>query len=292
MRGKIVKGIAGFYYVDVGEAGIYECKAKGIFRKENIKPLVGDDVEISVTDEGDKEGNVDRILERRNVLIRPAVANVDQVLVVFAAASPDINFHLLNRYLIWMEHVGVRIRLLFNKCELVDDRAMDGIRSAFVNTGYDIRFISVKEDIGIDEVIESLKGSTSALSGPSGVGKSSLINRLCGEEIMETGGLSRKLSRGKHTTRHTELFKLAGDTYILDTPGFSSMELAGVEKEKLFLLFPEMAGFDGRCRFAGCSHISEPDCAVRSALADGGISEERYEDYTAFYEEIASRKRY
>ncbi len=292
MKGKIVKGIAGFYYVDVGEAGIYECKAKGIFRKQNIKPLVGDDVEISITDENDHEGNIDEILKRENTLLRPAVANVDQVLIVFAIKDPDVNYHLLNRYLVWMEDKDIPINICFNKCELASDEEIRAAEEAFKNTGYNIMFASVKNDTGLEEVRAVLKDRTTALSGPSGVGKSSIINAAAGKNLMETGEISKKISRGKHTTRHSELFKVGEDTYVFDTPGFSSMELTKVEKEELYLLFPEMAKYENECRFTGCSHISEPDCAIKEACERGEISDVRYEDYKLFYEELKNEKKY
>ena len=240
MQGKIIKGIAGFYYVHAGESGIYECKAKGIFRNQKIKPLVGDNVRMTVLDEQDKEGNIEEILSRKNELIRPAVANVDQALVIFAAAKPRPNFNLLDRFLILMQYQDVPAVLCFNKQDIVTEQELGDLRDTYISAGYEVRFTSAKEQSGIDEIRRILKGKTTAVAGPSGVGKSSLINLLSPEASMETGDISRKIERGRHTTRHSELFALDEDSYICDTPGFSSIYLPDMEKEELGSYFPEL----------------------------------------------------
>lgn len=291
MKGKIIRGIGGFYYVHT-ESGIYECKAKGIFRKDNIKPLPGDFVEITVLDEEKKLGNIDRILPRKNVLIRPAVANVDQALVIFALASPRPNFNLLDRFLVMMEKQGIPCIILFNKKDLVEESVLKEVQRRYLGSSYELHFISARQEEGVEEVRSLLKGKTTTVAGPSGVGKSSLINRLQSGLLMETGEISEKIERGRHTTRHTELLFVEQDTYILDTPGFSSVDLIGVEKEELDLFFPEMRERKNDCRFAGCAHLKEPDCMIRQAVLDGRISESRYENYRLFYEECKARKKY
>ena len=208
MQGKIIRGIAGFYYVHVVESGVYECKAKGIFRKDGLKPLVGDDVEIEILDEKDMEGNIMQILPRRNDLIRPAVANIDQALVVFAAAKPKPHFQLLDRFLVMMESKEIPAILCFNKSDIVDDAEIASLKEIYENCGYPLLFTSAKEETNIDELKELLRGKTTAIAGPSGVGKSSLINQLQSGVKMETGSISRKIERGKHTTRHSELIVL------------------------------------------------------------------------------------
>lgn len=292
MQGKIIKGIAGFYYVHAGESGIYECKAKGIFRNQKIKPLVGDNVRMTVLDEQDKEGNVEEILSRKNELIRPAVANVDQALVIFAAAKPRPNFNLLDRFLILMQYQDVPAVLCFNKQDIVTEQELQLLKDTYISAGYEVHFTSAKEQSGIDEIRRILKGKTTAVAGPSGVGKSSLINLLSPEASMETGDISRKIERGRHTTRHSELFALDEDSYICDTPGFSSIYLPDMEKEELGRYFPEFAGYEGDCRFQGCAHIHEPDCAVQKALAEGRISPIRYENYKLLYNELKEKRRY
>ena len=292
MTGKIIKGIAGFYYVNNGENKVYQCKAKGVFRNRKIKPLVGDDVEFSVLDEETMEGNIDEILPRKNELIRPAAANVDQALVLFALTHPAPNLNLLDRFLVMMSMEDIPVKLCFNKQDLGDEALMDQYRSIYEAAGYPVYFISAREETGIEQVRSLLRGKTTVLAGPSGVGKSSLTNRIQPEADMETGDISRKIERGKHTTRHSELISIAPDTYILDTPGFSSLGLFGLEKEQLAGYYPEFVPFEKYCRFGGCSHISEPVCGVKDAVAEGEISRTRYENYCLLYEELKSQRKY
>jgi len=292
MQGKIIKGIAGFYYVHVAGSGIYECKAKGVFRSQNVKPLVGDNVELSVLNEEEKTGNIERILPRKNELIRPAVANVDQALVIFAAAKPKPNFNLLDRFLISMKYQEVPVIICFNKQDMVKEEELQLLKSTYQAAGYDIYFTSAVKEDGIDELREILKGKTTTVAGPSGVGKSSLINILQPEAAMETGAISRKIERGKHTTRHSELFAVDEESFICDTPGFSSVFLPELEKEELWRYFPEFTEYESYCRFQGCMHIHEPDCGVKDALAEGKISPNRYENYKLLYEELKDRRKY
>ena len=292
MQGKIVKGISGFYYVHVVESGIYECKAKGIFRQQKMKPLVGDDVEIDIISEEKKTGNVAAILPRKNALIRPAVANVDQALLIFAAASPNPNFNLLDRFLVMMGRQDVPVILCFNKCDLITEEQQQEIASIYEASGCKILFVSAKKELGLKELQKILEGKTTTVAGPSGVGKSSLINLLAPEACMETGEISKKIERGRHTTRHAELIQLKGDGYMMDTPGFSSLYLPEMEKEELQDCYPEFAAFEPYCRFHGCSHISEPDCGVKEALSEGKIHPVRYENYCQLYGELKDRKKY
>lgn len=292
MKGKIIKGIAGFYYVHVVESGVYECKAKGVFRKEKIKPLVGDDVEIEVLSESGREGNIEKILPRRNELIRPAVANIDQALVVFAIARPSPHFNLLDRFLVMMESKGIPVILCFNKEDIATDPQVEELKEIYADCGYPLLFTSARLGQNIDKVREVLKGRTTAVAGPSGVGKSSIINILQPEANMETGAISTKIERGKHTTRHTELFPVGEDAYIMDTPGFSSLYVNDFEKEELKQYFPEFAPFEGTCRFHGCDHIHEPGCGVKEALDKGLIHSVRYKNYVDMYEELKKKRRY
>lgn len=292
MQGKIVKGISGFYYVHVVGSGIYECKAKGIFRRQDIKPLVGDNVELAVISEEDHTGNIASILPRQNMLIRPAVANVDQALLIFAAASPEPNFRLMDRFLIMMAYQKIPVLICFNKCDLVEEHVRERLRGIYGGSGSRLLFVSAKEHKGLEALMQELDGRTTTVAGPSGVGKSSIINLLAPGACMETGEISRKIQRGRHTTRHAELIHLSADGYIMDTPGFSTMYLPEIEKEELQQYYPEFASYEPECRFQGCSHITEPECGVKQALQNGNISSVRYENYCSLYTELKERKRY
>lgn len=292
MQGKIVKGIAGFYYVHVVESGVYECKAKGIFRKDGIKPLVGDNVEIEVLDERTMEGNITAVLPRKNELIRPAVANIDQALVVFAVKKPEPHLNLLDRFLVMMESRDIPAVLCFNKADIATDPELEQLKEIYAGCGYPLLFTSAKKEENIEELKTFLKGKTTAIAGPSGVGKSSLINLVQSEVRMETGSISRKIERGRHTTRHSELIVIGEHSYIMDTPGFSSLYVSDIEKESLKYCFPEFAPYEGKCRFNGCDHVHEPDCSVKEAVETGKISRKRYENYLSLYRELQERKRF
>lgn len=292
MQGKIIKGIGGFYYVHAEDGALYECRAKGIFRKDRQKPLVGDNVEISVIDAKERTGNVDLLLPRKNALIRPAAANVDQALVVFALADPKPNLNLLDRFLIMMRRQDVPVVICFNKTDLTSPGAQAELADTYRDCGSELRFLSVARAEGLEEVQRLLEGKTTVVAGPSGVGKSSLTNALQPSVQMEVGEVSRKIGRGRHTTRHTELIVLRKDTYFLDTPGFSSLYLPEMEPSELRDCFREFAPYEADCRFQGCMHISEPDCAVKAALSEGRIAKPRYESYAMLARELGSRKKY
>ena len=292
MTGKIMKGIGGFYYVYVDGAGLYECRAKGIFRNKKVKPNVGDIVDIDVISEEEKTGNLTVIHKRKNQLIRPMVANVDQALVIFAIHEPEPNFQLLNRFLIMMEKQQVPVIICFNKMDLATEEEKEQLRRDYENSGCRVLFSSAQEGEGIPEIKSLLKGKTTVMAGPSGVGKSSTLNSISEEKQMETGAVSEKIKRGRHTTRHSELIYLGEDTYLMDTPGFSSLYLTDIDKEELRFYFPEFAEYENQCRFNGCSHIHEPGCAVKEALEEGKISRLRYEDYCYLYEELANARKW
>ena len=292
MQGKIIKGIGGFYYIHVEHHGVYECKAKGVFRNRKIKPLVGDNVDIDILNEADKKGNIREILPRMNELIRPAVANIDQALVFFAAAEPDPNLGLLDRFLLQMEHKGVPTIIGFNKCDLIDESKKRELEEIYKASGYSTVFVSVKDETDLEGLRQLLDGKTTVLAGPSGVGKSSLMNWLLPEAEMETGAVSEKIKRGRHTTRHSELFHLGEGTYLFDTPGFSSLYLNDFTDETLKNYFPEFLDYEETCRFIGCNHVNEPDCGVKTALEEGKISSVRYEHYVQMYKELKEQRRY
>ena len=291
MTGKIIKGIAGFYYVDNG-TDVYECKAKGVFRNKKIKPLVGDNVEFTVLSEAEREGNIDKILPRKNELVRPAVANIDQALVIFSITHPEPNLNLLDRFLVMMEVQEVPVKICFNKTDLTGDGERDRLGNIYSSAGYPVYFTSTYENSGLDELRVLTEGKTTVLAGPSGVGKSSITNLLFPEAEMETGKISEKIQRGKHTTRHSELFAIGKDTYMMDTPGFSSMYLEELERGNLKDYFPEFAAYEEDCKFLGCVHVGEPVCGVKEAVRQGKISESRYANYKLLYQELKDKRRY
>lgn len=293
VTGRIIKGIGGFYYVETADAGIFTCRAKGGFRKEGKKPLVGDVVRAEVLDAAEKTGNVTEILPRSMELIRPAVANVDQVFLVMALTDPEPNVNLLDRFLVFMERRNLSVVIIFTKSDLVGDRTENSsIADLYRDAGYRVLVISTRTGEGLPELQEALEGKVTALAGPSGVGKSTLTNYLVPGAEMDTGELSEKIRRGKQTTRHTELFRIRENTFLLDTPGFSVLELPDFPEEELKEYFPEFAPFSGACRFLGCVHIGERDCGVKRAVADGRIWEERYQSYRQIYEEMHDRRKW
>ncbi len=290
MQGKIIRGIAGFYYVETEDGRIYECKARGIFRNQNIKPLTGDDVEIEPTDEEAGTGNMTKILPRRSELIRPPVANVDQALIIFAITYPDPNFNLLDRFLIMMRMQKLPVVICFNKQDIASAEMIEDLTRSYAECDCKVVFCSVAEGTGMEELRELLRGRTTVLAGPSGVGKSSLINALCPHAQMETGELSRKIARGRNTTRHSQVFCSEPGTYLMDTPGFTSLYLPDLTSDVLGRYYPEFDPYVDACRFRGCTHTVEPSCAVMSAVQDGAISGIRYDNYKLLFEELKAQE--
>ena len=281
MTGIIVKGIGGFYYVKTADGTLYETKARGIFRKDGIKPTVGDNVEF-------ENGSIIKIHDRKSYLIRPSVANIDNLIIVIAAKDPEPDLFLVDKLSVACLYSGIKPIICINKTDILKP---EDIYKMYKDIGFDVFMVSAEKNIGCDELINLIIGKVSAFAGLSGVGKTTLINLVTGEEG-ETGEVS-KINRGRHTTRHVELFSVDKDTYILDTPGFSSLMLSDiceVKKDELAEYFPELFKFNGDCRFKGCSHINEPDCAVKNALADGKISESRYQNYKELYTELEKIK--
>lgn len=292
MTGKIIKGIAGFYYVHDGISNVYECKAKGIFRNKKIKPLVGDNVEFDILDEQEKTGNIVDILKRENELIRPAVANIDQAMIVFAVTDPEPNLNLLDRFLVTMESQDVPVVICFNKKDLAGEEEAKKLISIYEGAGYEVHLTNAKSGEGIEEIRRILRGKTTALAGPSGVGKSTITNEIQPEAAMETGTISEKIKRGKHTTRHSEIFFVETDTFVMDTPGFSSMFVENMKPEELQNFFPEFDPYIPDCRFLGCVHVGERECGVKDAVKAGTLSKSRYENYRLVYEELKNKRRY
>ena len=291
INGKIIKGIGGFYYVDT-EKGIYECRAREIFRKNKITPLVGDRVSISVVDEENKKGVVEEIEKRDTELVRPPIANVDKALIVFAIKNPAPNLSLLDRFIVLAEKENLEIVIVFTKVDLdADGELLEELKSIYEVSGYKVIPVSNKLKLNIDKIKEELKENTVVFAGPSGVGKSSLLNEVDKNFELKTGEVSDKIKRGKHTTRHAELLKLECGGMVADTPGFSSLTLDDIDESELKEYFIEFDKHDD-CRFGSrCIHENEPSCAVKEAVENGEISKKRYESYIQLLNEIRSGKR-
>ena len=291
INGKIIKGIGGFYYVDT-EKGLYECRARGIFRKNKITPLVGDRVSISVVDEENKKGVVEEIEKRDTELVRPPIANVDKALIVFAIKNPAPNLSLLDRFIVLAEKENLEIVIVFTKVDLdADGELLEELKSIYEVSGYKVIPVSNKLKLNIDKIKEELKENTVVFAGPSGVGKSSLLNEVDKNFELKTGEVSDKIKRGKHTTRHAELLKLECGGMVADTPGFSSLTLDDTDESELKEYFIEFDKHDD-CRFGSrCIHENEPSCAVKEAVENGDISKKRYESYIQLLNEIRSGKR-
>ncbi|MDO4482438.1 MAG: ribosome small subunit-dependent GTPase A [Bacillota bacterium] len=286
INGTIVKGIGGFYYVEASGI-VYECKAKGQFRKNRITPMVGDSVMIS---RGNREGEtvIREILPRINEFVRPPVANVEISMIVAASAEPEPVFSFIDKLLVMSEKKDTEAVLVFNKCDLISPEKRDRIRSIYRGTGYPVLFVSTFTGEGIEELRNLIKNRRTMMSGASGVGKSSIANSL-GEFGTETGLISRKTQRGKHTTRHVELLTGEDGTMIFDTPGFTSFEILDMKPEELKYYYPEFEEHTGECRFSSCMHVSEPDCSVKYAVEEGSISSERYESYVRIFNELKEK---
>lgn len=289
-KGKIVKALSGFYYV-YADHKLYQCRGRGVFRKQKISPLVGDHVVFQA--ENEKEGYILEILERHNELIRPPIANVDQGILVFSAVQPDISTKLLDRFLVLMESNGIQPVICITKMDLVNSETLkneiDSFANDYKNIGYPVYLMTTKQPETIRAIMPLLKGKISVIAGQSGVGKSSLLNCLDENLKLKTGAISDHLGRGKHTTRHVELLFI-GDGLVADTPGFSSLELADLQADELSDCFPEIKAMSANCKFRGCLHQKEPKCAVKLAVDDGEIRPYRYEHYLHFLEEIKERK--
>ncbi len=289
--GRLIKGIGGFYYVDVkGET--FECKARGLFRKKKITPVVGDYVEIDILDKENKKGVLEKINNRHNELIRPSVSNVDQAVVVFAVTQPDPHLSLLDRFLVLAESQNLNIVICFNKIDLLEQEEYSKIINEYKSIGYKVILTSTNQKKGINELKNELKNKTTVFAGPSGVGKSTLLNSIHPGLKLQTGEISSKISRGKHTTRHAEIIPIEEDSWVVDTPGFSSLNMNFIEESQLELYFPEFMKCVDKCRFNTCKHINEPNCGVKDAVELNKISGSRYNNYIQFIEEIKKHRRY
>jgi len=287
--GIIIKGIGGFYYVDTGH-NIVECRARGLFREQNIEPLVGDRVLIRFNKE-DSRGYIEEIYPRDTVLTRPPIANVTQLIIVMSIANPKINLWFLDRLIVIGHDANLNVIICINKSD-IDNEMADEITDMYRNIGYEAIMTSTKTNEGIDKLYRLLQNQISVFSGPSGVGKTSLLNAINPALNLKTGEISKKLSRGKHTTRHVELFKLQENTFISDTPGFSSLDINNIDANKLSSYFIDIYKSSQKCKYSDCLHINEPDCFVINQVKNNEIYKSRYDNYVSMLNEIKNRRRF
>ena len=282
MKGVIIRSLGGFYTVRTEDGDIYDCKPRGVFRKEKTVLVVGDEIEAQKRE--NDLGVIDALYPRRNLFDRPPIANIDKMFIVIAAANPSPDTLFADKLICICRHKGVEPVIVINKCDLADT---SGLRQIYSNLGIEFLTVSAADGMGIDALLDKTKNCLCGFAGFSGVGKSSIISLLVNKAI-ETGRLSNKLGRGRHTTRHVELYPLDSTTLIADTPGFSSLDVAqcGIRKEDLQFLFPEFEEHLGKCRFTTCAHVKEKGCAVIDAVQSGGIPKSRFESYAALYEQL------
>lgn len=290
LEGRIVKALSGYYYVKAN-GRLWQCRARGLFKKKQLSPLVGDWVRLTVTE--NEEGYIQEIAPRKTVLSRPPMANADQAVIVSSLRQPDFQSLLIDKILIHVEEAGMEPVVVLTKTDLGPlipeaERALEAYRAI----GYPVVMSSVVNRRGLEELAQLLSGRVSVFAGQSGTGKSSLLNALIPDKQLATAGVSRKLGRGRHTTRHVELFELPAGGLVADTPGFSQLSLTGWTEEQLEQRFPDIAGFARNCKFRGCQHDREPHCAVKDAVASKGLYAKRYEHYVQFLNEIREQRRY
>ncbi len=288
MKGLIIKGIGGFYYVKTAN-GIFQAKGRGIFKKRGLTLAVGDQVDIEVLEDGNAV--INSVEERKNQFIRPPIVNVDNFVVVFAIKNPKPNFSIVDKFLIIAEQHGIQPIICVNKSDLADDEERKEIEAIYKDI-YPVIFVSGKTGEGIDALKKEIGTHKIAFAGPSGVGKSTITNKIIPEANMETGDISSKTNRGKHTTRHVEIFETAEGGMVFDTPGFTSFDILEADEAELMDYYPEIAELKGQCKFDNCFHLKEPLCRVREAVEEGKIHKVRYGSYVSNMEELKKKKKY
>jgi ribosome biogenesis GTPase len=290
-KGLILKGVGGEYSVKT-QGDMYICEIRGSIKYSDDRPIVGDFVLIEIIDEKLKKGMIKEILPRKTKLHRPLVSNVSQAIIVFSIKDPDPHLNLLDRLLVFVEHSGLNSIICFNKSDIDDFKIVDDYRKIYEDAGYKVIVTSATENLGRAELIEILKNEISVFAGPSGVGKSSLLNMIQPNLKLRIGEISKKIRRGKHTTRHTELIPLDSGGWVVDTPGFANLDISFIDKSDVGDYFKEIKAVSSMCKFKNCLHINEPKCAVIKKLSEKGISKSRYKSYLLILNEIEKNRRY
>ena len=290
LKGIVLSNISNLYKVEVNNK-IYDCSARGKIKNTDLSPVAGDIVTIELQDEEEKVGVIEDIKERKNYIKRPKMANLSQIILVISMKMPKPDLLLLDKQLVYAEYMNIRPIICLNKIDLENDDRINKIHELYKSIGYDVIKTNAKEKIGVEEIKKCLENNITAFSGNSGVGKSTLINGIMGENITEEGNISHKNKKGKNTTTQVNLYKIKENSYIADTPGFSTFDVNEIEKEELAKYFVEFKDYLNQCEYADCSHIKEEKCGIKKAMAEGKISKERYERYCQIYEELKSKKK-
>ena len=290
LKGIVLSNISNLYKVEVNNK-IYDCSARGKIKNTDLSPVAGDIVTIELQDEEEKVGVIEDIKERKNYIKRPKMANLSQIILVISMKMPKPDLLLLDKQLVYAEYMNIRPIICLNKIDLENDDRINKIHELYKSIGYDVIKTNAKEKIGVEEIKKCLENNITAFSGNSGVGKSTLINGIMGKNITEEGNISHKNKKGKNTTTQVNLYKIKENSYIADTPGFSTFDVNAIEKEELAKYFVEFKDYLNQCEYADCSHIKEEKCGIKKAMAEGKISKERYERYCQIYEELKSKKK-
>ncbi len=290
MQGLIIENISNLYKIKSGN-NIYEAVARGKFKNDNITPVVGDNVEIDITDEENKKAVIEKILDRKIYVKRPKIANITQMVFVLSSKDPKPDILMLDKQLAFAEFLGVKSIIVLNKTDLDNKKQFEEIKKDYEKIGYKVIETQAKEGIGVDELKEKLKGNINVFSGNSGVGKSTLINAIFKDKITQEGEISKKNKKGKNTTTYIKLYEIDKNTYIADTPGFSTFDISEIKSKELCNFFKEFKKYIKDCEYIGCTHIKEENCGIKRALEDGKITESRYQNFCKIYEDLKEKEK-
>lgn len=290
LKGTVISNISNLYHIEVEGGKIYNCHARGKIKNDEMSPVAGDKVEIEVIDEEKCTGVINQIKERTNYIKRPKMANINQIILVVSMKLPKPDLELLDKQLAYAEYMKIKPIICLNKIDLEDENTIKKIEDIYRNIGYSVIRTNAKEGVGIEEIRNQLQGKITAFSGNSGVGKSTLINSIFERDITQEGVISKKNQRGKNTTTQVQLYKITENSYIADTPGFSTFEITEIESTDLCHYFIEFVPHIEKCEFVGCSHVKEQNCGIKKAVEEGMITQERYDRYCKIYEDLKTKE--